>query len=310
MSHRFRFGVQHSRPLEGTTWQETARRTEALGYSTLFVPDHFGDQLAPIAALSVAAEATTTLNVGALVFDNDYRHPVTLATEMATLDLLSSGRVELGLGAGWMRSDYEASGIAYDRPGVRVDRFAEALRVIEGMFGDGPFDFHGEHYRIAALDGRPQPFTPGGPKLLVGGGGRRVLTLAARHADIVGVNPNLAAGEIGPDAALDSMADAVDRKVAWVRDAAGDRFEDIELNQLSFAATITDDTAPFAEFLSGLFGASPEDVMESPTVVAGSLPEIVDRLESRRDRWGFSYYVFQADAAETMAPLVAELTGR
>jgi probable F420-dependent oxidoreductase len=310
MAHPFRFGVQYSKPIEGTTWQETARRTEELGYSTLFVPDHFGDQLAPIAALSVAAEATTTLKVGALVFDNDYRHPVTLATEMATLDLLSSGRVELGLGAGWMRTDYEQSGIAYDEPKVRVDRFAEALEVIRGMFGDGPFDFAGDHYTISGLNGLPKPHTPGGPPILIGGGGKRVLSIAARHADIVGINPNLRSGQIDADSALDSMASAVDRKVGWVREAAGDRFEEIELNQLSFAATITDDLASFADFLAQLFGVSPDEVLEAPTVVAGSLGEVVDLLHARRERWGFNYYVFQGDAAETMAPLVAELTGR
>lgn len=310
MSHPFRFGVQYSHPLEGTTWQETARRTEGLGYSTLFVPDHFGDQLAPIAALSVAAAATTALNVGALVFDNDYRHPVTLATEMATLDLLSSGRVELGLGAGWMRTDYEQSGIAYDPPAVRVDRFEESLRVIDGMFGDGPFDFSGEHYTITGLDGRPEPHSAGGPKLLIGGGGRRMLSIAARRADIVGVNPNLRAGEVGPEVTADWTADAVDRKVGWVREAAGDRLDRIELNQLCFAATVTDDAVGYARSIAGLFGIDADAVLGSPTVVAGTVPEIVDLLEARRDRWGFSYYVFQADAAETMAPVVAELTGR
>ncbi len=312
MAHdrRFRFGVQYSQPLAGTTWQETARRTEELGYSTLFVPDHFGDQLAPIAALSTAAAATTRLKVGALVFDNDYRHPVTLATEMATLDLLSSGRVELGLGAGWMVTDYEQSGMPYDPPKVRVDRFEEGLAVIKGLFADEPVTFAGDHYAITGLDGRPTPHTPGGPPILIGGGGRRVLSIAAREADIVGVNPNLKAGAITTETALDAMAGATDRKVAWVKEAAGDRFEDLELNVLSFASTVTDDTAAFADFLAQLFDAPAEEVLEAPTVVAGSVPELVDRLEARRDRWGFSYYVFQADAAETMAPLVAELSGR
>ena len=307
---RFRFGVQLSRPFAGSTWPETARRVEELGYSTLFVPDHFGDQLAPISALSVAAGATTDLKVGALVFDNDYRHPVTLATEMATLDLLSSGRVELGLGAGWMITDYEQSGMPYDPPKVRVDRFAEGLAVIKGLFGDDPVTFAGEHYRITGLDGLPKPHTAGGPPILIGGGGRRVLSIAAREADIVGVNPNLKAGEINAETALDAMAGATDRKVAWVREAAGDRFDDLELNVLSFAASITDDTGAFADFLAQLFGAPAEEVLEAPTVVAGTLPELVDRLQARRDRWGFSYYVFHADAAETMAPLVAELAGR
>jgi probable F420-dependent oxidoreductase len=312
MAHdrRFRFGVQFSRPLAGRTWSESARIVEDLGYSTLFVPDHFGDQLAPVAALSVAAEATTALRVGALVFDIDYRHPVVLASEMATLDLLSSGRVELGLGAGWMTSDYEQAGIPLDPPAVRVDRLEEALTVITGLFGEEPLTFAGRHYRITGLDGRPKPHRAGGPPILIGGGGRRVLSLAAREADIVGVNPNLRAGVIGPDAIADAMAPATDRKLAWVREAAGDRFDDLELNVLSFVSTITDDSAGFAESVAAMFGAEPSDVLEAPTVLAGTVSELAERLEARRERWGFSYYVFQADAAEAMAPLVAHLAGR
>lgn len=307
--HRFRFGIQLTRPLPGLTWSESARRVEELGYSTLFVPDHFGDQLAPIVALSTAAEATTTLKVGALVFDNDYRHPVTLATEMATLDLLSSGRVELGLGAGWMTTDYEQSGIQHDSAKVRVDRFEEAIEVVKGLFAEGPYSFQGEHYTITGLDGKPSPVTPGGPPLLIGGGGKRVLSIAARSADIVGVNPNLKAGAIGAETVNDALAAAVDQKLEWVRAAAGDRFDDIELNMLSFVAEVTDDSAGFAAILSDMFGAPAEDILEVPAVVVGSLEEIRDTLESRRDRWGFSYYVFQGDAAEKMAPVVASLTG-
>ena len=307
--HRFRFGIQLSQPFAGSTWSETARQVEALGYSTLFVPDHFGDQLAPITALAVAAEATTTLRVGALVFDNDYRHPVTLATETATLDLLSGGRVELGLGAGWMRTDYEQSGIAYDPPGVRVDRFAEALEVITRLFADGPVDFTGEHYTITGLEGLPKPHTPVGPPVIVGGGGKRVLSIAARHADIVGINPNLASGAIGAEVVADAMAERVDEKVSWVRDAAGDRFDDLELNVLSFLSTVTDDPAGLAGGVAEMFGASAEEVLATPSVVVGTVAGICDTLIERRNRWGFSYYVFQADSAVTMAPVVAALAG-
>jgi probable F420-dependent oxidoreductase len=307
--HRFRFGIQLSQPFAGSTWSETARQVEALGYSTLFVPDHFGDQLAPITALAVAAEATTTLRVGALVFDNDYRHPVTLATETATLDLLSGGRVELGLGAGWMRTDYEQSGIAYDPAGVRVDRFAEALEVITRLFADGPVDFAGEHYTITGLEGLPKPHTPGGPPVIVGGGGKRVLSIAARHADIVGINPNLASGAIGAEVVADAMADRVDEKVGWVREAAGERFDDLELNVLSFLSTVTDDPAGLAGGVAEMFGASAEEVLATPSVVVGTVAGICDTLIERRDRWGFSYYVFQADSAATMAPVVAALAG-
>ncbi len=312
MAHdrRFRFAVQLTRPLPDLTWSETARHIESLGYSALFVPDHFGDQLAPIVALSTAAEATSTLKVGALVFDNDYRHPVTLATEMATLDLLTSGRVELGLGAGWMASDYEQSGMTYDAPKVRVDRFEEAIHVVKGIFADGPFSYEGEHYTITGLDGQPSPATVGGPPLLIGGGGKRVLSIAARHADIVGVNPNLKAGVIGPDAVLDALAPAVDQKVQWVRDAAAERFDDLELNVLSFIQDLTDDSAGAASVIAEMFGVTADEVLDVPAVVIGSLPELTERLQARRERWGFSYYVFQADAVDKMAPLVAELTGR
>jgi probable F420-dependent oxidoreductase len=312
MAHdrRFRFGVQFSQPLEGTTWQESARRVEELGYSSLFVPDHFGDQLAPIASLSIAAEATTELKVGALVFDNDYRHPVTLATEMATLDLLSSGRVELGLGAGWMATDYEQSGMTYDPPKVRVDRFEEGLAVIKGLFAEEPVTFAGDHYTITGLNGLPKPHTPGGPPVLIGGGGRRVLSIAAREADIVGVNPNLKAGEITSATALDALAPATDQKVEWVRQAAGERFDDLELNVLSFAASITDDSAAFGGYLADLFGAPADEILDAPTVVAGTVAELSEKLHARRERWGFSYYVFQSGSAEFMAPLVAELTGK
>src|SRR4051794_18741970 len=147
MAHprKFRFGIQLHSATSGAEWADLARKAEDLGYSTLFMPDHFGDQLAPVPALMAAADATRTLNVGALVFDNDYKHPLVLAKEIATIDILSGGRVELGIGAGWMATDYEQSGIPYDRPGVRVDRMVEGIAVIKGMFADGPFSFAGEH---------------------------------------------------------------------------------------------------------------------------------------------------------------------
>jgi len=311
MAHdrQFRFGVQLSQPLGNRTWAATAQHVEGLGYSTLFVPDHFGDQLAPFTALAVAAQATTTLRVGALVFDNDYRHPVVLAAETATLDLLSGGRVELGLGAGWMRTDYEQSGIPYDPPGVRVSRFAEALDVIDGCFADGHFSHQGEHYTITGHDGRPKPTTPGGPPLIIGGGGKRVLSIAARRADIVGINPNLASGAIDGDVVADALAARVDEKVGWVADAAGSRFADIELNVLTFLSAVTDDPEGFADNVAALFGASPAEVLATPSVLLGTIDGICETLEERRERWGFSYYVIQGDNAEALAPVVERLQG-
>ena len=169
-----------------------------MGYSGLYLPDHFGDQPGPIAALMAAADATTTLRVGSLVFDNDYRHPVVLAKEAATIDLLSDGRFDLGIGAGWLVSDYEQAGIPYDPAGTRIDRLEEALSVIKGLFTGKPFSFTGKHYSIKEMEGSPPPIQKPHPRFLLGGGGRRMLRLAAREADIVHVNYNLNEGRINP----------------------------------------------------------------------------------------------------------------
>lgn len=306
---RFRFGVQGHTAGSGEDWSALARKVEDLGYSTLFVPDHFGDQLAPVPALMAAADATTELRVGALVFDNDYKHPVVLAKEAATIDILSGGRLELGLGAGWMITDYEQAGMTYDPPGVRIDRMVEGLAVIKGMFAEGPFTYEGQHYQIAGLDGLPKALTQPHPPILIGGGGKRVLSIAAREADIVGINPNLKAGAIGPDAAADAVADAVERKIGWVREAAGDRFDDLELNCLTFMTIVTDDRQGMAERLAPAFGLEPDEVADIPHAFVGSVEEICDDLERRRDRWGLSYFVIQVDGLDAFAPVVAKMAG-
>jgi probable F420-dependent oxidoreductase len=312
MAHprKFRFGVQAHQAATGEEWASLARKVEDLGYSTLFVPDHFGEQLAPVPALMAAADATTDLRVGALVFDNDYKHPVVLAKEAATLDLLSGGRFELGLGAGWMTTDYEQSGIPLDPPAVRVDRMIEGMAVIKGMFADDPFSYQGEHYTIDGLNGLPKPLTRPGPPILIGGGGKRVLSFAAREADIVGINPNMRSGAVGPDAAADAVASSVDRKVAWVREAAGDRFDDLELNTLTFLTIVTDDRMGMAEKLAPVFSIEPAEVPELPHAFLGTVDEICDDLERRRERWGLSYFVVQDEGMDAMAPVVARMAGR
>ena len=311
MAHdrRFRFGIQLSQPLAGLTWADSARKVESTGYSSLFLPDHFGDQLAPIPAMMAAADATTELKVGALVFDNDYKHPVVMAKEIATIDQLSGGRVEFGLGSGWMRSDYDESGIPYDPPKVRVERFFEGVQIIKGLWSDEPVTFEGEHYTITAHNGLPKPTTPGGPPLLIGGGAPRMLRFAGAHADIVGVNPSIHSGAIDGDAARDAAADRFDQKIAWVKEGAGDRFDELELNVLVFLAQVTDDADGVAEMMAPLFGSTPDMVKETPAAVFGTVDAICEQLEARRDRWGVSYYVFQGDALDSMAPVVARLAG-
>ena len=226
----FRFGVQAAAPPPGTSWPELARTVEGLGYSTLTVSDHLDDQYAITPALMAAADATTVLRVGSLTYCNDYRHPVVLAKEAATLDLLSGGRLELGLGAGWMTTDYAQSGIGLDPPGARIERLAEALDIVTGLWSDSPCTVEGRHYAVRGLVGHPKPVQQPGPPILVGGGGRRLLTLAARRADIIGLNIALGAGRIDESAGPSATDQATRDKIGWIRDAAGDRFDQIELH--------------------------------------------------------------------------------
>jgi probable F420-dependent oxidoreductase len=310
MTRPFRFGVQAAAARDATEWAEYARRAEGLGYSTLFMPDHYvGTDFAPIVGLSFAAAATTTLRVGMLVLGNDYKHPATVAKEAATLDVLSGGRLEFGLGAGWQTSDYTALGLPYDPPGVRIDRLTEALEIVQHAWADGPFDFAGDHYTITGYDAVPKPRQQPRPPIVMGGGGPKMLRLAGQVADIVGINPILRAGEIGADAALDTLADANARKVAYVREGAGARFDEIELQVRYFLAAVTSDPLGFASVLAPTFGISPEEGLESGTVLAGTVDEICDALVARREATGVSYIVFGDEQLDAFAPVVARLAG-
>jgi probable F420-dependent oxidoreductase len=304
----FRFGVQCSSPpdITATRWRELAQKVEDLGYHRLTVSDHLDDQLSPVAALMAAADATTTLRVGALLFCNDYRHPAVLAKEAATLDILSDGRFELGMGAGWMTSDYLAAGIAMDPPSVRIARLEEAIGVVRGLLSDGPCTFSGEFYEIAGLSGSPKPLQQPLP-LMVGGGGRKVLEVAGRHADIVGLNPKLPNGVIDASAGPDATAAATDRKIGWIRDAAGDRFDQIELHTRIHIALISDDRQGMADLLAPALGISPADALESPHALCGSVEEIVDDLLARRERHGIASIGLSLDAMDAFAPVVARL---
>jgi probable F420-dependent oxidoreductase len=304
----FRFGVQVNATGDRREWTDLARKVESLGYATLTMPDHFSDQLAPVPALQCAADATSTLRLGALVYDNDYKHPVVLAKELATMDVLSDGRVEIGLGAGWMVSDYEQAGIPYDPPGVRVSRFIEGLAVIKGALGPEPFSFEGEHYTITDYNGLPKP-VQSPPPVLIGGGGPRVLRFAARNADIVGINATLTSGAVDASTFESMTADATDSKVRLVRDTALDagRFDDVEMNIRAFMVFVTDDVPGALETLAGFTGAPAEVIAESPFALVGPVDKIVGELQERRDRWGFSYVIVGQNDIEPFAPVVAAL---
>lgn len=310
MTQPFRFGIQvgGNHTIESLT--ALARQAEDAGFSTFYVPDHFIEtEMAPIVAMSAAAAVTTSLRVGALVFDNDYKHPAILAKEIATIDNLSGGRTVLGIGAGWMEVDYTALGIPYDRPGVRIARLDEGLQVIKGCYGEGAFSFSGEHYTIIDYDAIPKPVQPKVP-ILVGGGGPKVLRLAGREADIVGINPNLRAGAITGDAVTDSLAEMTDQKVAWIKEGAGSRFDDLELQIRYFLAAVTDDRHGLAEAMAPGFGITPDQALEAGIALVGTVDECCELMERRRERWGVNYAVVGGDQIEMFAPVVERLAGK
>ena len=316
MTRPFRFAVITSKASDAHAWRARARRAEELGYATLLMPDHFQDQLAPLTALATAAAVTERLAVGTLVFDNDYRHPVVLAKELASLDVLTGGRVEVGIGAGWKRSDYDETGITYDPPGARIDRMVEAIDVMRALWtSTEPVRYAGSHYQIDGAIGTPAPHTRGGPALCIGGGGRRMLTIAARVADIVAVNATMTSGRLDASVAATASPQAFDEKLGWVRDAAtaSGRAADIELQcHCAFVHVTTsaeERDSVLAAMASG-FGCDAADARDIPLTLVGSTDEIVEALLRRRDRWGFTYTVVPDDAMEAFAPVVARLSAR
>ena len=304
----FRFGVTAPTPSGGTNWAERARRVEHLGYSMLVVPDHFRDHLAPVPALVAAALATTRLRVGSLVFSNDFRHPAVLAKEAATIDVLSGGRFELGLGGGWLRAEYDQAGIPFDAPGTRIERLEEAVTIIKGLLAGERVTFAGRHYTIADLEGRPTPVQRPHPPIAIGGGGRRTLSLAAREASIVGLVPRARRDGSGLD--LSDLSDAATReKLEWVRSAAGARFDSLEINALIQAVVVADQRMTAADQLASRFKVAREVVLGTVYVAVGTIEEICETLRQRRERHGISYLtVFERDM-EAFAPVVERLAG-
>ena len=318
----FRFSVQAFEADSGQQWIATARRAEDLGYSTLFTTDHYfgpGDisaasghrpvDVAPLTAMTAAAMATTRLRVGCRVFCVDYHNPVVLAKELATLDMLSQGRVEVGLGAGWVAAEYEGLGIAMDRPGVRIERLAEVVEVLLAHWGGKPLEVHGTHVRAVGFAGRPLPVQQPHPPVFIGGGAPRVLKLAGRLADIVSINFNNAAGKLGPGSVASSTRDATAEKIGWIREGAGDRFDDIELELAAYFVAISEDPAEALEAMTRRFGVSPEVLSEHPHALIGSVPEVCDKLQQRRSELGVSYINVAERSMEAFAPVVARLVG-
>jgi probable F420-dependent oxidoreductase len=313
----FRFGVLCEQMDTQRAWVDKARQIEESGYATLLIRDHFvrdpfGDQFAPLVALMAAAGATTRLRVGTLVLDNDYRHPVLLAKEAATLDVLSHGRLELGLGAGWAKHEYEQAGLPFDAPGVRVSRLEEALQVLKGLWAPGPLTFWGTHYTIDHLEGFPKPVQQPHPPLLVGARGKRMLALAGRQASSIGFLMGDYSTGVAVDDPMERVGAAVAEKIAWVRQAAGARFDDLELSMVLTAVRREDQHRAAAELAAerGWSSIATEQVLEMPSVLIGSVEQMVERLYQRRERYGFSYYIVTDQSMHALAPVVAQLAGK
>jgi probable F420-dependent oxidoreductase len=307
MTHAFRFGAKATRAASGKEWTDLAKQAEDLGYASFQIDDHFGNQLAPVPAIMAAAAATSRILVGPHVAGIDFRNPVLFAKEAATIDLLSDGRMMLGLGAGWSKDDYAIAGIEQASASVRIERLGEAITIMRGLWGAEPFSFNGNHFTVAEVDAKPKPVSS--IPIMVGGGGQKLLTLAAQQADIVGINPKIVARSINPRSMATAAADVVDEKIAWVKEAAGDRFGKIELQLQLFRTLVTDDPEPAIAQLAGAFGLPPEVVASAPFFQIGSEQQITENLLAMRERWGISYIVCQNDGTAALAPIVAKLAG-
>jgi len=290
----FRFYADARAPATARELGETARRAESIGYAGLAIADHLIPQLSPVPAMAVIAAATTRLRVSAFVFNNDLRHPAVLAQDLASLDVLSEGRLDVAMGAGWNEPEYRAIGLPFEPVGVRVSRLAEAVAVLKGCFGVGPFSFTGRHYSITDYDAHPKPVQVPHPPLFVGGGGRRILALAGREADVVGLAPRVLPGR-RPDPRSLTWA-ATEEKIGWVREAAGDRFEHLELNVYPSAwpVTVTDDLRGEARRVidslrerSGI-ELTEQEAIDSPHIFIGSIERFVEKFGELRERLGVS----------------------
>lgn len=307
----FRFGIQMWESTSGEEWREKARKAEALGFDILVIPDHFpgasGGAVAFAPALAAAASVTTALRIGTNVLDNDFRHPALVAADAAMLDVLSDGRFELGIGAGWMTDDYARSGIPFDRPGIRLQRLEESVHILKQYFAPGSVMFSGKHYTINGIEGYPKPVQQPHPPILIGAASPRITAFAAREADIISVMARV----LPPQEPIyaDLTTAGVDEKVRWIRAAAGTRFEAIELNVLMQRVVVTADRQGAATSLGQEWQITPPEARESPYALIGTVQEIGESLRVIRARHGIAYFTFFERHLDAIAPVIAQLAG-
>lgn len=304
----FRFGTGGFPARSRTELVNLARKIEDLGYATILMPDHFEpDRMSTFLSMLMAAEATKHVRLGTYVIDNDFRHPALLAKEAATLDLLSDGRLELGIGAGYSEYDYAATGVPLDPPGVRVSRLAESVQIVRRLLTGETVTFTGDYYMIHELTSRPQPLQQPHPPLLIGGGGKRLLSLAAREADIVSLVPKAKPGALDFN---DGSHAATEQKIAWIRKAAGERLAALELNTLVFECVVTDQRRRVAEELAQKWEIPVEHVLNSVHFLVGTVEQITEAVQMWRERFGISYVTVFPLSMDAFAPVVAKLAGQ
>ena len=307
----FRFGINARDAGSRTEWQDKARKVEALGYSVLLIPDHLSAMLATIPAVMSAADATTSLRIGTNVLNNDLRHPVLLAREAATIDLLTDGRLELGLGAGYVKLEYDQAGLPFDRGGIRVDRLAESVTIIKALLGGAEVNVAGRHYRVTGHTIYPRPVQRPHPPIVIGGNGPRLLALAAREANTVNLT-GITFTQGGT--ALDMSGwkvGGVDERLRVVREAAGGRFEHLELSVQVQRVIVTDRRREAAAELQRTWKQlSVDEILDAPFVLIGTVDEMVHALHERRERWGISHFITFEPFVDVLAPVVARLAGK
>lgn len=312
MERTFRFGLDIGENVRREDFVRWVRRAEESGFSVVTGPDHVGSRLAAVLPmLTVAAEISSDIRICPMVLANDFRHPVVLAKDTATMDILSEGRFELGIGTGWIKSQYDAAGVSYESPRKRVDRFEEAISVIKGCWSGEPFSFNGNHYQVTEAT-CPRPIQQPHPPILIAGAGPRMLEIAGREADVVSIAPSTPGSStferFGYD--LATSADRLTAQVEWIRQGAGPRFNNIELSVVAHHVDVTDEIDRSAHEFATSTQTSPDEVLQSPHVLIGPTPAIIETLLDRRERYGISYVVFDVEDLEDVEPIVGQLTGR
>jgi probable F420-dependent oxidoreductase len=321
MTRPFRFGLQTFNADSGKAWAEKARKAEALGYSAFHLADHLlgpgpalartnhpEQNVAAIPAMAYAAAVTSRIKIGCRVFCIDYHNPLVLTKSAMTIDMLSDGRVEFGLGAGWLQDEYGAIGLPFDAPGVRIDRLADVIQGVKAFRAGGMLDVRNKTLNWQEFEGVPRPI--GSVPIMIGGGSPRVLRLAGREADIVSLNFNNRAGVIGPDGVMMSSKEETRRKLAWVREGAGARFDQIEIEIGAYFTFVMDNPEPVLQGMAASFGMTPEQMREHPHALFGSVDTVCDELVRRREMHGISYVTVGENAMEAFAPVVARLSGK